>query len=158
MNLEPRLLQLERLLLTVWVGGLLAIGYLAVPVLFHQLDDRQLAGQLAGQMFQWIHGIGLICGLSLLLISYTISRHDLRAYLRQWRYYVLLVMLLLIVLDIFLLQPQMAAIKLQAGWHESAELMAKFGRLHGIASLMYTLTSLGGVVLVIKGLRARTED
>ena len=154
MNPESRLLQLERLLLTVWVGSLLAIGYLAVPILFHQLDDRQLAGQLAGQMFHWVHGLGLACGLSLLLISYYVSRDNMRAYLRQWRYYVLLLMLLLIVLDIFLLQPQMAAIKLQAGWHDSAELMARFGRLHGIASLMYSLTSLGGVVLVIKGLRA----
>lgn len=153
MNHYPRLQQLEQLLLTVWVGSLLAIGYLAVPVLFYRLDDRQLAGELAGQMFQWVHGIGLVCGLSLLLISYFISRHNLRAYLRQWRYYVLVVMLLLVLLDIFVLQPQMAAIKLQAGWHDSAELMARFGRLHGIASLMYTLTSIMGVVLVIKGLR-----
>ena len=154
MNHHPRLQQLERLLLTVWVGSLLAIGYLAVPVLFHQLDDRQLAGALAGQMFQWVHGLGLVCGLSLLLISYYITRNKLRAYLRQWRYYVLLCMLLLVVLAVFVMQPQMAAIKLQAGWHESTELLAQFHRLHGIATLMYVLTSIGGVVLVLMGLRA----
>jgi hypothetical protein len=154
MNLYPRIVQLEQLLLTVWVGALLAIGYLAVPVLFQQLDDRRLAGELAGQMFHWVHVLGLVCGLSLLLIAYYVSRHDLSAYLRQWRYYVLLAMLLLIVLDIFVLQPQMAAIKLQVGWHDSTELMARFGMLHGIASLMYLLTSIGGVVLVLNGLRA----
>ncbi|MEO8342514.1 MAG: DUF4149 domain-containing protein, partial [Gallionella sp.] len=42
---------LATLFTTAWVGGLWAIGYLAVPVLFYAQPDRQLAGLLAGQMF-----------------------------------------------------------------------------------------------------------
>jgi hypothetical protein len=42
---------LASLSLTAWVGSLWAIGYLAVPILFHAQPDRQLAGMLAGQMF-----------------------------------------------------------------------------------------------------------
>ena len=38
----------ERFLLTLWVGGLWIIGYLVTPVLFKTLDNRQLAGELAG--------------------------------------------------------------------------------------------------------------
>jgi len=41
--------------LTLWVGGLWSIGYLVAPALFHSLgSDRQLAGQLAGQLFDLI--------------------------------------------------------------------------------------------------------
>ena len=58
----------ERILLTLWVGGLWAIGYIAAPTLFAMLDDRKLAGALAGQMFHIISYIGLVCG-TLLFIS-----------------------------------------------------------------------------------------
>ena len=34
--------------ITLWVGGLWAIGYIAAPVLFSSLGDRQLAGVVAG--------------------------------------------------------------------------------------------------------------
>ena len=40
--------------ITLWVGGLWAIGYLAAPTLFAELSDRALARQLAGAMFRWI--------------------------------------------------------------------------------------------------------
>jgi hypothetical protein len=38
----------ERLLLTLWVGSLFAIGYIAVPMAFATLDDVILAGQYIG--------------------------------------------------------------------------------------------------------------
>ena len=50
---------LATLLITAWVGGLWAIGYLAVPVLFYAQPDRQLAGMLAGQMFTLIIQCGI---------------------------------------------------------------------------------------------------
>ena len=43
---------------TLWVGGLWAIGYLAAPVLFSALSDKMLAGMLAGRMFSLIEYIG----------------------------------------------------------------------------------------------------
>ena len=33
----------QRILLTAWVGGLWAIGYIAAPTLFATLDDRAMA-------------------------------------------------------------------------------------------------------------------
>ena len=44
----------ERVLLTLWVGGLWAIGYMVAPALFATLEDRALAGNLAGLMFEII--------------------------------------------------------------------------------------------------------
>ncbi|HTN95328.1 MAG TPA: DUF4149 domain-containing protein, partial [Gallionella sp.] len=47
------------LLTTAWVGGLWAVGYLAVPVLFYAQPDRQLAGMLAGKMFSLVAYLGM---------------------------------------------------------------------------------------------------
>ena len=57
----------QRILLTLWVGGLWATGYLVAPLLFHMLDDRRLAGEIAGRMFSAMNYLGLACGMLLLL-------------------------------------------------------------------------------------------
>lgn len=137
---------IERLLLLVWVGSLLAIGYLAAPVLFYSLDDRQLAGQLAGRMFHIVDMIGIASALVLLSLA---ALRDYSSFLRQKRTYLLILMLLLTLSAMFVLQPQMEAIKAQAGWHEISQLKARFGQLHGIASVLYLLTSVIGVALVL---------
>ena len=53
--------------ITLWVGGLWAIGYIAAPVLFSSLGDRQLAGMVAGKLFSLIGWIGLGSAAYLLL-------------------------------------------------------------------------------------------
>ena len=141
-NWTPRL---ERLLLTIWVGTLLAIGYLAVPVLFHSLDDNILAGRLAGQMFYIVNLIGVTSGIILLLLAYIQDQHN---FFRKRRTYLIVTMLLLTLTAMLILQPQMEAIKAQLGWHDIAELKARFGRLHGVSSLLYLVTSVIGVVIV----------
>ena len=40
--------------ITLWVGGMWAIGYMVAPVLFSSLGDRQLAGLVAGKLFSLI--------------------------------------------------------------------------------------------------------
>ena len=51
---------LYNIALTLWVGGLWAIGYLVAPTLFAILGgDRPLAGVLAGKLFELIGWIGL---------------------------------------------------------------------------------------------------
>ena len=42
------------ILIALWVGGMWAIGYMAAPVLFASLGDRQLAGMVAGKLFALI--------------------------------------------------------------------------------------------------------
>ncbi|MDX1253440.1 MAG: DUF4149 domain-containing protein [Gammaproteobacteria bacterium] len=137
----------ERILLTLWVGGLWAIGYLAVPVLFHALDDRQLAGELAGRMFTILSIVGLVCG-ALLLIG-ALYRAGKR-WQRAWRVWALLAMVVLVAVGFFVLQPMMQDLKAQ-GLVEGGAQAAKFGRLHGISAIMYLATSLLGLALVIAG-------
>lgn len=133
----------ERVLLALWVGSLWSIGYLAVPVLFSSLDDRILAGMLAGKMFTAVSFIGIGCGSAVLAFWW--MRFDRPLSLR--RVQLLLLMLLLVLVGEFALQPQMAALK-QSGLVEGSEAAARFGTLHGIASLLYMVNALIGIVLV----------
>jgi hypothetical protein len=144
---------LASLLITAWVGGLWAIGYLAVPVLFYAQPDKQLAGMLAGQMFVWVGYLGMLCGMYLLIHRISVSG---RASFRLALFWVIAAMLLTTVALQFGIQPIMTGLKLQA---LPADVMHsvfadRFKMLHGISSIAYLIESLLGVFLIIKTHRA----
>ena len=56
----------ERILLTVWIGGMWTVGYIVAPTLFAVIDDRALAGSIAGRLFTIMSIIGLFCSVALL--------------------------------------------------------------------------------------------
>ncbi len=130
----------ERILLTLWVGGLWAIGFIAAPILFAVLEDRALAGTLAGEMFRALAWLGLVCG-SLLLLFHKLSRGR-----PAWRLWVLVAMLLLILVDRLLLAPMIADLR-ATGLSGSAE----FASLHGVSSTLYLFNCLAGLALVAFG-------
>lgn len=136
----------ERILLTLWVGGMWTTGYLVAPILFTVLDDRQLAGMLAGHMFTAMSYVGLACGG--LLLSGSLFRDGIK----HWRNGVLLLMLVIIAIGHFVLQPMMAELK-AAGILEGSASAAEFGKLHGIASVLFLINSLSGLVLVVSPTR-----
>lgn len=140
---------LAALCTTAWVGALWAIGYLAVPVLFFAQPDRQLAGELAGQMFTLVGYLGMVCG------SYLLAQHigvSGRAALRQRLFWVVAVMLLLTLAIQFGIQPVMASLKAQAlpldVMHSA--FADQFKMLHRISGSLYLVQSLLGVFLLIK--------
>jgi len=140
----------ERLLLTLWVGSLWAIGYIAAPVLFSILDDKSIAGNLAGQMFHIVSYIGLVCGSVLAISIFQRSRVT-------WQIWIVLLMLVLVAGSEFILQPMMEALKVQ-GLLEGSPTKKQFGILHGVASSIYLAVSLCGFLLVVGGLgRYRTS-
>ncbi len=144
---------LASLLITAWVGGLWAIGYLAVPVLFYTQPDKQLAGMLAGQMFVWVGYLGMVCGMYLLIQRISVSG---RASFRLALFWVIAAMLLTTLALQFGIQPIMTDLKLKA---LPADVMHsvfadRFKMLHGISSIAYLIESLLGVFLVIKAPRA----
>lgn len=133
----------ERALLTFWVGGMWAIGYIVAPILFTVLDDRQLAGMIAGHTFTAMSYVGLACG-SLLLIGGAYSRGW-----KHWRHGILLLMLVIVCVGQFVLQPMMAELK-AAGLAEGSAAAATFGKLHGMASILFLINSIAGLALVVK--------
>jgi hypothetical protein len=140
---------LAALFATAWVGGLWAVGYLAVPVLFYAQPDRQLAGELAGQMFTLVGYLGMVCGTYLLIERYGI--YGLAA-LRQSLFWVVAVMLLLTLTIQFGIQPVMADLKAQAlpALVTQSQFAGQFRMLHGVSSIIYLIESLLGAFLVIK--------
>ena len=134
---------------TLWVGGLWAVGYLAAPTLFYNLDDRMLAGMLAGKMFGYIAWVGMVCGTWLLLFRLTRLGG---AALKQGIFWVVLVMLLLTVAQQFGIQPIMQQLKDQAMPKDVMESLFRdrFATWHGISSAIYLIESLLGLALVAK--------
>jgi len=139
----------ERLLLTLWIGGMWIVGYVVAPTLFSMLDDRALAGAVAGQLFTIMSFIGLLAATVLLIAQ---LYHAETVWQRNWRVWVLLLMLLLIVMGEFYLQPLMAELK-SAGLSEGGDNARRFGQLHGLAAVLFLINSLLGLGLVVFGLR-----
>lgn len=135
--------------LVLWVGGLWAVGYLAAPTLFYSLDDRVLAGMLAGKMFGYIAWVGLACGIWLLV--FRIARLGAGA-LKQAFFWIVLVMLLLSLAQQFGIQPIMQQLKDQAMPKDVMESLFRdrFAAWHGISSAVYLIQSLLGLAAVAK--------
>lgn len=133
----------------LWVGGLWAIGYLAAPTLFYHMDDRMLAGFLAGRMFTWIAFVGMACGGWLLL--FRLSRFGGAAF-KQAFFWIALIMLLLTLGQHFGIQPIMQQLKDQAMPQDVMNSLFKdrFAAWHGVSSGVYLIQSLLGLALVAK--------
>ncbi len=134
--------------IALWVGGLWAIGYVAAPVLFSSLGDRQLAGMVAGKLFALIGWIGLGCAAY--LIVFTVTRSGAR-FFRSTIFWLVLLMGLLTAASQFGIQPLMAQLKTDALPREVMEsvLRDRFAAWHGISSILYLVQSLLGLWLVV---------
>lgn len=136
------------LAISLWVGGLWAIGYVAAPTLFASLGDRQMAGLVAGKLFALIGWIGLGCAAYLLL--FLLLRWGAR-FFRSGVFWLVLLMALLTAASQFGLQPLMAQLKADALPREVMEsvLRDRFAAWHGISSILYLVQSLLGLWLVV---------
>ena len=136
----------ERILLTFWIGAMWSVGYVMVPILFGYLDDRQLAGMLAGEMFSAVHVIGVICGILLFAAASTRASAG-RGALKSPQVWIIGVMLLVILVQ-FVVEPMMGHLKAQ-GLAEGTPQAAQFATLHGFAEVVYLINSLLGLALVV---------
>lgn len=139
---------LYSLCVTIWVGGLLAIGYLAAPILFAQLADRTLAGNLAGAMFSAIGWVGMACGAYLLI--YVLAVKGWRA-VQSSVFWIVLLMLGLTLAGHFGVQPILAQLKADALPRQVMEsaMRDRFAAWHGVSSVLYLIQSLLGIALVL---------
>jgi hypothetical protein len=137
---HPYLQAVERTLLTFWVGGLWTSGFVVAPLLFAELDDRALAGTLAGSIFGVMAFAGLACGACLLLIFWLLR--DRRRFI-AWPTFVIVTMLVLTACGEFVLAPWIAELRV-AGLTGSA----RFAQAHGLASAVFLVNCVLGLVLV----------
>lgn len=138
-------------LATLWVGSLWTIGYIVAPALFANLEDRTLAGTLAGRMFHIEAWVSIVCAVLLaILVACAGAAFDKR----QRKHILILigVMLSCTLASHFGIQPYMAELRAMAGpgGVMTSGLQAQFGKLHGASSAIYMLQSVLGLFLIWK--------
>ena len=134
----------------LWVGGLLTIGFLVVPILFSNLGDRQVAGMVAANLFKLPAYISVLTSIILMLMANHFVRLG-RSYYRVSRW-ILLGMLACAISAAFIIIPWMNSLRDQALYlglsvRESTYAVL-FSRLHGISSAIYMLQAILGIALV----------
>ena len=138
---------LASLVLVVWIGSLLTLGAIAAPVLFTALDDKQLAGMLAGKMFAVGAWVGLVSGIYLLIYSFV--RDGARAF-KSLFFWLVLIMWLLTLAGHFGIQPILQNLKNQAlplAVMQSV-FADRFSQWHGISRILWIIQAGLGVILV----------
>jgi len=135
----------ERLLLTLWVGSLLAIGYIAVPIAFANLGNVILAGNYAGHLFSAVNMLGLGCGTILLISKIAVYGKQILGF---WRFWVVLIMLLLTLVFNFYLQPEIELVKQIIHLGDNS-VVGRFDLLHSLSKDLYIVLSLLGLALVV---------
>ncbi|MBX3666529.1 MAG: DUF4149 domain-containing protein [Burkholderiales bacterium] len=139
---------LQAVAATLWVGGLWVTGFMVAPVLFSTLNDRALAGLLAGKLFSLVAWTGIGCASCLILLR--LARHGAAAF-RQGATWIVLLMLALACAGEFGVQPVMAALKEQAlpGQVMESAFRDRFAAWHRVSSSLYVIQSALGMALVI---------
>jgi hypothetical protein len=140
--------RLNLIVVTLWVGALWMTG-LTAYVLFDSLQDKQLAGNLAGKLFTIVSYIGMASAFYLLiqrLLDYSTGA------LKQSYFWAVFVMLLLILAGHFGIQPLLAQLKTDALPNDVMQSVFanRFKTWHGVASVAYLVECLLGIVLVLK--------
>ena len=140
--------KLTLIIITLWVGALWMTG-LSAYVLFDALQDKQLAGSLAGKLFTTVSYIGMASGFYLLiqrLLDYGTGA------LKHSFFWAVFGMLLLVLAGHFGIQPILAQLKADAMPSDVMHSIfaERFGKWHGVASVAYLLECLLGFVLVLK--------
>ena len=134
----------------LWVGSILAVGYLVAPVIFSTLTDRQVAGMVAGSIFKAEAYLSMIICIALMVLANLLVTRGLTQY-RVIRL-ILLGMLLCSVAASFVFIPWMNTLRDQALLNgmpvrlsPSADI---FGKLHGASSIVFMIQSALGLYLV----------
>lgn len=139
--------KLTGLVITFWVGGLWITG-LSASILFDTISDRQLAGSVAGQLFEMVSYIGIASGL--LLLAQRFAEFGMPS-LKQRYVWIILAMLVLILVGYFGIQSHLAQLKADAFPVEvmQSDYAKQFAIWHGVSGVIYLMECLLGAALVL---------
>ena len=140
--------KISLVVIALWVGALWMTG-LSAYVLFDTLQDKQLAGKLAGKLFELVSYIGMASAFYLLiqrLLEYGTGA------LKQSFFWAVFFMLLLVLAGHFGIQPLLAQLKTDALPNDvmHSVFANRFSAWHGVASVAYLVECALGLVLVLK--------
>ncbi len=137
----------RRVILGLWVGSLWTVGYVAAPTLFAVLDDRRLAGEIAGQLFFAETWLSLICATLIVLPEFT---GDNRRTIFRLDNILVMICVAFVAGAEWGVRPLMDASRLADGSSGTG-----FAMWHGVAAGMYLWASLCGLLALWRSASGR---
>jgi len=150
--------------LTLWVGGLLALGAIVAPSTFdilaarHVADNRVLAGAIFGEALRRFHLLSYACAFVLLTTLLIRGVLGPRPVMFAARLAIVLVMLGASAYVDFVVSARIASVQAQIGAAPSSlpegdPRRVAFGRLHATATGLELVPILGGLLLLFRELK-----
>lgn len=151
---------IEFLGLSVWLGSDIFLSFVVAPGAFRVLASRDQAGAMVGFGLWWMHMIGVVCGIAILLARLLRTRSV--SSLAGSTAVCVAVMIGLTVVSQHAVSPKMAALRAQMGSIQAtaadSPLLAEFGKLHQVSVGLESGVLLAGILciyLMVRELAAR---
>ncbi len=140
--------KLSWVVITFWVGSLWMTG-LSASILFDTIQDRQLAGEVAGHLFSTVSYIAYASGVFLLIQDWLENK---AAAFKQSYFWIVLAMFLLAFIGHFGIQAHLVQLKAMAYPTNvmQSEYATQFSTWHGVSGAVYLLECVLGLALVLK--------
>ena len=147
---HPGAQRLFILIAGLWVGSILAVGYLVAPAIFNTLTDRQVAGMVAGSVFKAEAYLSIIICIALMVLANLLVTRGLSQY--KMIRLILLGMLICAAAASFVMIPWLDTLRDQALLEGMPVMLSPsadlFRKLHGVSSILFLLQSALGIYLV----------
>jgi len=138
---------LEFLGLSLWLGSDVFLSFVVAPRAFRILASRDQAGAIVGNGLWWMHLIGVICGIAILVAR--LLRTRTFASLTAPAALCVVMMISLTVVSQHAVSPKMAALRVQMGSIQAtaadSPLLAEFGKLHRVSVSLESGVLLAGL-------------
>lgn len=138
---------IEFLGLGLWLGSDVFLSFVVAPGAFRILASRDQAGAMVGYGLWWMHMIGVVCGITLLLAR--LLRMRTFASLATPAALCVVLMIGLTVVSQHAVSPKMAALRVQMGSIQTTAadslLLGEFSRLHRISVSLESGVLLAGI-------------
>jgi hypothetical protein len=150
---------IEFLGLSLWLGSDVFLSFVVAPGAFRILASRDQAGAMVGYGLWWMHMIGVVCGIAILVAR--LLRARAVSGLAGPAALCVLLMIGLTVVSQHSVSPKMAALRVQMGSIQAtaadSPLLAEFARLHRVSVSLESGVLLAGFAatyLMVKELGA----
>jgi uncharacterized membrane protein len=148
--MQSLLRTIEFLGLSLWLGSDVFLSFVVAPGAFRILASRDQAGAMVGFGLWWMHMIGVVCGIAVLLAR--VLRTRTFSSLAAPAALCVVLMVGLTVVSQHAVSPKMAALRTQMGSIQAFQataadspLLAEFGKLHRISVSLESGVLLAGI-------------
>jgi uncharacterized membrane protein len=142
------------LALALWVGGSFAIGILAAPSIFKNLESRTLAGNITGEILSKLDKLTIFCIIVLAVTS--MIKFSTWENANPWiltRYAAISIMSLTALYSIFVVSSRMKSLKEKIGSFDASTennpYRSSFRNLHKVSSICMLSNLIFGVIAIL---------